>query len=87
MFYGVYGACVLGGAAFVWAIPNLVWLTIWAQVVNALLLPLVVVFLILLAISTLPRPQKLRGWYLAVVTVAAALTCACGIFGAVRGLL
>jgi Mn2+/Fe2+ NRAMP family transporter len=87
MFYGVYGACVLGGAAFVWATPNLVWLTIWAQVVNALLLPMVVIFLIILAISTLPRPQQLHGWYLAAVAVAAALTCACGIFGAVRGLL
>ena len=87
VFYAVYTTCVVGGAALVWRVPNLVWLTIWAQVVNALLLPLVVVFLIMLAISTLPRPQQLRGWYLAAVAVAAALTCACGIFGAVRGLL
>src|SRR5262249_28077045 len=34
-FYGVYAACVGGGAAVVWAVPNLVLLTVWAQIVNA----------------------------------------------------
>jgi len=87
VFYGVYAACVLGGAAFVWAIPNLVWLTVWAQIVNAFLLPMVVIFLVVLAFSSLPHPQRLRGWYLGVVVIAATLTCAGGIFGAIHGLL
>jgi hypothetical protein len=87
MFYGVYAACVLGGAAFVWEVPNLVWLTVWAQIVNALLLPMVVIFLVVLAFSRLPHPQRLRGWYLGLIVTAATLTCVCGIFGAIHGLL
>ena len=87
MFYGFYAACVLGGAAFVWAIPNLVWLTVWAQIVNAFLLPMVVIFLVVLAFSKLPHPQRLCGWYLGLVVIAVTLTCACGIFGAIHGLL
>ena len=87
MFYGVYAACVLGGAALVWGVPNLVWLTVWAQIVNAFLLPMVVIFLVVLAFSSLPHPHRLRGWYLGLVVIAATLTCAGGIFGAIRGLL
>jgi len=83
MFYGVYAACVLGGAAFVWEVPNLVWLTVWAQIVNAFLLPMVVIFLVVLAFSSLPHPHRLRGGYLSLVVIAATLTCACGIFGAI----
>jgi len=32
VFYGVYTTCILDGAAFVWVIPNLVWLTVWVQI-------------------------------------------------------
>jgi Mn2+/Fe2+ NRAMP family transporter len=87
MFYGVYAACVLGGAVLVWGVPNLVWLTVWAQIVNAFLLPMVVIFLVILAFSSMPHPQRLRGWYLGLVVIAATLTCAGGIFGAIHGLL
>jgi Mn2+/Fe2+ NRAMP family transporter len=86
-FYAVYTACVVGGALSVWAVPNLVWLTIWAQIVNAFLLPMVVIFLVALAISVLPQPRRLHGWYLCFVVGAATLTCAGGIFGAIHGLL
>jgi len=86
-FYSVYATSVLGGAAFIWRIPNLVWLTVWAQIVNAFLLPMVVIFLVVLAFSILPHPQRLRGWYLGVVIIAAGITCAGGIFGAIHGLL
>lgn len=34
-FYGVYAACVVGAALIVWAVPDLVWLNIAAQVLNA----------------------------------------------------
>jgi len=87
MFYGVYAACVLGGAAVVWAVRDLVWLTVWAQIINAFLLPMVIIFLVILAVSVLPHPRRLRGWYLGLVVITATLTCACGIFGAVHGLL
>jgi hypothetical protein len=48
---------------------------------------MVVIFLVLLAASVLPQPRRLRGWYLGLVVIAAALTCACGIFGAIHGLV
>jgi Mn2+/Fe2+ NRAMP family transporter len=86
-FYAVYTACVGGGALSVWAVPNLIWLTVWAQIVNAFLLPMVVIFLVALAVSVLPHPRRLRGWYLYLVVIAATLTCGGGIFGAIHGLL
>jgi Mn2+/Fe2+ NRAMP family transporter len=86
-FYGVYAACVLGGAALVWGIPNLIWLTIWAQIVNAFLLPMVVGFLVILAASSLAGPYRLRGWYLRLVVIGVTITCVGGIFGAIYGCL
>jgi len=56
-------------------------------VVNAFLLPIVVIFLVMLAISVLPHPRRLRGWYLGLVVAAATVTCIAGIGGAVYGLL
>jgi archaellum biogenesis protein FlaJ (TadC family) len=58
-----------------------------AQIVNAFLLPMVVIFLVILAISVLPQPRRLRGWYLGLVVIAATLTGACGMFGAIHGLV
>ena len=34
-FYGVYAAAVIAAALLVWWVPDLVWLNIAAQVVNA----------------------------------------------------
>ena len=59
-FYGVYVACVIGAAALVWLAPDLVWLSIAAQVLNAFLLPLVIGFLVALAMTALPEPYRLR---------------------------
>jgi lipopolysaccharide export LptBFGC system permease protein LptF len=68
-------------------VQNLVWLTVWAQIVNAFLLPIVVIFLVILAVSVLPHARRLHGWYFGLVVIAATLTCVCGIFGAIQGLL
>ena len=59
-FYGVYAAAVVGSAALVWLAPDLVWLTIAAQVLNALLMPLVIGFLVALAVKALPEPLRWR---------------------------
>ena len=61
-FYGVYAACVVGAAALVWFVPDLVWLNIAAQVLNAFLLPLVIGFLVALAATALPEPLRVRGF-------------------------
>jgi Mn2+/Fe2+ NRAMP family transporter len=80
-FYGVYAACVIGGATVVGLAPNLISLNVGVQVMNALLLPLVLGFLIRLAMVTLPPPYRLRGWYLWVVLIVCAITCALGVYG------
>ena len=84
-FYGVYAACVVGGAAVVAEWPNLVALNVGVQVMNALLLPLVLGFLIALGRRALPPAHRLRGWYFAVVLAVAVLTCALGVFGGFSG--
>ncbi len=86
-FYGVYAVCVVGAAALVWLAPDLVWLSIAAQVLNAFLLPLVVGFLIALAVTALPAPLRPRGLYLWALTGVSAIVIAVGLYGGVAGLL
>ncbi len=85
-FYAVYAVCVIGGAALVGMAPDLVSLNVDVQVMNALLLPVVLTFLVRLAMVALPQAHRLRGWYLRVVVVVCAVTCALGVFGGVGGL-
>lgn len=81
-----YAACVLGAAGLVLAVPDLVWLSIATQVVNAMLLPLVAALLVVLASTVLPEAVRLRGWYLWVVTATVALVSAIGLVGAWAGM-
>lgn len=60
LFYGLYAAIVAGGATLVLASGSLVRLAIHVEIFNALLLPLVLGFLVLLAVRALPRPYALR---------------------------
>jgi Mn2+/Fe2+ NRAMP family transporter len=85
-FYAVYAICVIGGAAVVGFAPNLVSLNVGVQVMNALLLPLVLGFLIRLAMVTLPPAYRLRGWYLWLVLAVCTITCALGVYGGISGL-
>jgi Mn2+/Fe2+ NRAMP family transporter len=84
-FYGVYAACVVAGAGTVAFWPDLVSLNVAVQVMNALMLPVVLGFLIALAVMALPRKHRLQGWYLWVVVAVAGLTCALGVFGGLSG--
>ena len=84
-FYGVYALCVVAGAVLVGVWPNLVSLNVAVQVMNAFMLPLVLGFLIALAVKALPRPHRLRGPYFWVVAVVSAVTCALGVFGGLSG--
>jgi uncharacterized membrane protein YczE len=58
-----------------------------AQVLNAFLLPLVIGFLIALAMKALPEPLRLRGVYLWVLIGISAIVIAVGLLGGVSGLL
>ncbi len=84
-FYGVYAVCVVAGATAVAVSPDLVSLNVAVQVMNALMLPLVLGFLIALAVKALPRAYRLGGWYLWVVIAVATVTCALGVFGGLSG--
>ncbi len=84
-FYGVFTAAVLGGAIVVAVVPDLVTLNIGVEVMNALLLPLVLGFLILLATRALPVEHRLRGAYRWIVIGAAALTAGLGVYGGLSG--
>ena len=85
-FYGVYAVCVVAGALIVAVWPDLVSLNVGVQVMNAFLLPLVLGFLIALAVKALPHAHRLRGAYLWVVVIVATITCVLGVFGGLTGL-
>ena len=84
-FYGVYALCVVSGALIVAVWPDLVSLNVAVQVMNAFMLPLVLGFLIALAVKALPRAHRLQGVYLWIVVAVATITCALGVFGGLSG--
>jgi Mn2+/Fe2+ NRAMP family transporter len=81
-FYGIYTVALAGGALVVASHANLVALSVGVQVMNALLLPIVLGFLYLLA-RKLPMAHRLRGPYAVVV---AAIIFATTVFGVYAGL-
>jgi NRAMP (natural resistance-associated macrophage protein)-like metal ion transporter len=85
-FYGVYLIAVGGSAYVVWLAPNLVALNVAAQVINAVMLPLVVGLLIALAVSSLPERHRPRLVYVWLVTGIAAMVSVAGLVGAAAGI-
>ena len=84
-FYGIYAVSIVAGCVLVAVAPNLVSLNVGVQVMNALLLPVVLGFLIALAVKALPEAVRLKGWYLWLVIAVAGVTCALGVFGGLTG--
>ncbi len=85
-FYGIYTAALVAGGGFVASGVNLVSLSVGVQVMNALLLPLVLGFLYLLA-RRLPQPYRLQGWYAAVVAAVIWLAAGFGVYAGLSGIL
>jgi len=85
-FYAVYAVCVVGSAAAVGIVTDLVWLNIAAQVLNAFLLPLVIGLLIALAVTALPAAMRPEGAYLWALIAVCALVMAVGVYGGLQGL-
>ena len=86
-FYGAYAAALIGGALVVASGVNLVALSVGVQVMNAMLLPIVLGFLFLLA-RGLPRPWRVEGWYawfsggvIAATTIFAVYSGLTGLWG------
>ena len=84
-FYGAYAAALIAGALIVASGANLVTLSVAVQVMNALLLPIVVGFLFLLA-RRLPEPYRLKGAYAVVATALTAITVVFGVFSGIAGI-
>jgi NRAMP (natural resistance-associated macrophage protein)-like metal ion transporter len=86
-FYGIYAVAVIGGAVIVDLVPDLVALNVGVEVMNALMLPLVLGFLVALAFKALPPEHRLRGPYAWVVVVVSVATAGLGVYGGISGVL
>jgi Mn2+/Fe2+ NRAMP family transporter len=84
-FYGIYTVTLLGGALLIVSGINLVSLSVGVQVMNAMLLPIVLGFLYLLA-RRLPEPHRLRGGYAGFVAVIIGVSVIFGVYSGVAGL-
>lgn len=86
-FYGIFSLCLVAGGALVATGINLVQLSVAVEVMNALLLPIVLGFLYLLAIKTLPQPYRLTGFYKSVVGLVVLVTAGFGFYAGIAGAL
>ena len=85
-FYGVFTLAVVAGAVAVQLVPNLVALNVAVEVMNALLLPLALGLLVLLAARALPPGQRIEGAYAWTVYVVSGVTILFGLIGGLDGL-
>lgn len=84
-FYGIYTVSLIAGGAFVASGVNLVSLSVGVQVMNAMLLPIVLGFLYLLA-RRLPEPYRLTGTYAVVVAVVIIVSAGFGVYAGLSGI-
>lgn len=85
-FYGIYTAVLVLGGAIVASGVNLVKLSVGVEVMNALLLPIVLGFLFVLARKALPQTYRLKGIYAWIVGVILAFTSLFGLFAGLYGI-
>jgi Mn2+/Fe2+ NRAMP family transporter len=86
-FYGIFSVSLLLAGALVASGIDLVALTVGVQVVNALLLPIVLGFLFLLARHSLPERYRLKGTYAWIVGIVMLATAGFGVVAGIFGLL
>jgi hypothetical protein len=85
-FFSGYTAWVVGSAILVLFVPDLVRLSVGMQVLNALLLPVVVTLLVIVAATALPESARLRGWRLWLIAGIVGVVAIAGLVGAVAGM-
>ena len=85
-FYGVYAVAVIGGAVGVALAPDLVALNIGVEVMNALMLPVVLGFLVMIAFRGLPAAHRPRGVYAWIVIGVSVLIAGLGLFAGIAGI-
>lgn len=86
-FYGIFSVCLVAGGVLVATGINLVELSVAVEVMNALLLPVVLGFLYLLALKTLPEPYRLTGVYRWLVGAVVLVTAGFGFYAGIAGAL
>jgi Mn2+/Fe2+ NRAMP family transporter len=87
-FYGIYTATlILGGILIASDKINLVNLSVAVEVMNALLLPIVLGFLYLLACKALPDKYRLKGKYAITVGIILLVTSVFGVYAGISGSL
>jgi NRAMP (natural resistance-associated macrophage protein)-like metal ion transporter len=86
-FYVVYCATLILGFILIESGINLVDLSVAINVMNALLLPIVLAFLYLLALKALPDKYRLKGVYAWSVGIVLFITAAFGVIAAISGIL
>jgi NRAMP (natural resistance-associated macrophage protein)-like metal ion transporter len=85
-FYSIYTLGLVFGGLLVASHIDLVKLNVAVEVMNAMLLPIVLGFLFLLARKTLPEPYRLKGRYALIVGVILFLTSAFGLLAGLFGM-
>jgi Mn2+/Fe2+ NRAMP family transporter len=86
-FYGVFTLVLVAAGALVSSGINLVQLSVGVQIVNALLLPLVLGFLFILARKALPESYRLKGAYAHLVGAVILVTSVFSVYAALKDLL
>ena len=86
-FYLVYTLIHVGGALIVLSGVSLVALTIDIEVMNALLLPIVLTFLLILEARALPQPLRMSGWHRWIAWGLSALVMGVGLVTAVLAVI
>jgi Mn2+/Fe2+ NRAMP family transporter len=84
-FYGIYTVTLVAGGLLIVSGIDLVSLSVGVQVMNALLLPIVLGFLYLLALR-LPEPHRLKGAYAVVVGTVIAVSVGFAVYSGLSGL-
>jgi Mn2+/Fe2+ NRAMP family transporter len=86
-FYGIFAFCLVAAGVLVASRVDLVALSVGVQVLNALLLPIVLGFLYLLAVKALPEPYRLKGVPAVITGTIMVLTAGFGVVAGLFGLL
>ncbi len=79
-FYLIYIGAHVIGAVLVLANIQLVDLAVTVEVINALLVPIVLGFLLLLEAKALPDKYRMHGWYRVIATTLCLLVMAFGLY-------
>lgn len=79
-FYAIYSIAHIAGALLVIFSVNLVALSVDVEVMNAILLPIVLTFLLLLEVKTLPAKWRMKGVYKYTVWLLSAAVMLFGVY-------